>query len=29
MFTVTDDPDEAVARMLGNQPIPGPARHPE
>ncbi len=29
MFTVTDDPDEAVARMLSNQPIPGPARHPE
>ncbi len=29
MFTVTDDPDEAVARMLANQPIPGPARHAE
>jgi uncharacterized protein (TIGR00730 family) len=29
MFTVTDDPDEAVARMLSNQPMPGPARHPE
>ncbi len=29
MFTVTDDPDEAVARMLTNQPIPGPARHAE
>ena len=28
MFTVTDDPDEAVARMLSNQPMPGPARHP-
>jgi uncharacterized protein (TIGR00730 family) len=29
MFTVTDDPDEAVAKMLMNQPILGPARHAE
>ena len=29
MFTVTDDPDEAVATMLANQPILGPARHAE
>jgi uncharacterized protein (TIGR00730 family) len=28
MFTVTDDPDEAVAQMLSN-PVLGPARHPE
>jgi hypothetical protein len=29
MFTLTDDPDEAVAKMLTNQPLLGPARHAE
>ena len=28
-FTVTDDPDEAVASMLGEQPTPPPPRHPD
>ena len=29
MLTVTDDPEEAVAQMLSNQPAPGPAQRPE
>jgi uncharacterized protein (TIGR00730 family) len=29
MLTVTDDPEEAVAQMLSNQPAPGPAKRPE